>query len=61
MFIVVSVCPGRQFGCGDGRCIPEHRKCNGNNDCRDKSDESPDLCATTAAPVMTTQGTGSYT
>ena len=33
-----------QFTCDNGRCIPLTSKCNGLNDCRDNSDEKPDLC-----------------
>ncbi|XP_077409825.1 suppressor of tumorigenicity 14 protein isoform X2 [Vanacampus margaritifer] len=33
-------CPPRQFGCGDGRCVPLRRVCNGVRDCEDGRDEA---------------------
>ena len=32
-------CPENQFTCRDKRCIADWKKCDGNNDCGDFSDE----------------------
>lgn len=37
-------CTQHEFTCGDGSCIPLYRKCDGNRDCRDNSDESLQEC-----------------
>jgi len=45
-------CDAVQVPCGshgrrctnDGRCIPARWFCDGDNDCGDSSDESPDVC-----------------
>ena len=37
-------CEERHFACGNGRCIPNAWKCDGENDCGDNSDEG-EFCA----------------
>ena len=44
-----------QFTCDNGRCIPLTSKCNGLNDCRDNSDEKPDLCGESVFPSLQTE------
>ncbi|XP_072041134.1 uncharacterized protein [Amphiura filiformis] len=48
-------CPGgdREFRCGTLRCIDSDLVCNGQNDCRDNSDETN--CPTTMRMVATTE------
>ncbi|XP_068201222.1 uncharacterized protein [Palaemon carinicauda] len=36
----LTICDNTQFGCSNGDCIPKEKRCNGNNDCSDFSDES---------------------
>ncbi|XP_048838951.1 low-density lipoprotein receptor-related protein 1 isoform X2 [Brienomyrus brachyistius] len=43
-------CHPSQFMCRDKRCIPENWKCDGANDCRDNSDEDPNLCSQHSCP-----------
>lgn len=39
------MCPDKRFQCvSNGFCIPQHYVCDGKADCKDKSDESEDLC-----------------
>ena len=38
------MCDEGQFLCKNKRCIPNQWKCNGENNCGDKSDELPDVC-----------------
>lgn len=39
------MCEGNEFNCKNiKQCIDIHLVCNGNNDCKDKSDEDADLC-----------------
>lgn len=33
-------CPGDQFRCRNGQCVPRYLQCNGHVDCRDGSDET---------------------
>ncbi|XP_012277128.1 very low-density lipoprotein receptor isoform X2 [Orussus abietinus] len=40
-------CHLRQYHCGNGRCIPVSWVCDGEDDCGDKSDESPEECKST--------------
>lgn len=35
----ISVCSNYEFSCSNGDCIPKEKRCNGNNDCTDFSDE----------------------
>ena len=38
-------CEGNQFLCKNKQCVPEKWICDGEPDCRDDSDELPELCA----------------
>lgn len=38
-------CTERQFQCRSGECIPINYTCDGEPDCKDKSDEDPSECA----------------
>ena len=38
-FLDVSSCDSRHFSCTNGRCILSEKRCDGNNDCLDNSDE----------------------
>ena len=44
--IVAGTCSEDQFQCALGDCIPASWQCDGEIDCRDQYDESPDLCNT---------------
>ena len=37
-------CPGGQFYCDNGQCIPYQFVCNKKEDCTDGSDEPPHCC-----------------
>ena len=39
MFISFLGCKRNEFTCNNGRCVTETRKCDGNDDCGDGSDE----------------------
>lgn len=38
-------CTERQFQCRSGECIPINYTCDGEPDCKDKSDEDTSECA----------------
>ncbi|ELU16942.1 hypothetical protein CAPTEDRAFT_143359 [Capitella teleta] len=40
----LDACTSEQFKCANGRCITNAYRCNGNNDCRDGSDEVTYAC-----------------
>lgn len=37
--IVTGKCSRAEYRCEDGQCIPEEKRCDSRNDCRDGSDE----------------------
>ena len=37
--MVLTGCSGSEFQCDNNNCIPSSQVCDGNNDCRDSSDE----------------------
>lgn len=40
-------CGTKDFECEDASlCVPRHWTCDGENDCKDASDEDPKLCRT---------------
>ena len=47
LFLVLTgmECDGNQFLCKNKQCVPEKWICDGEPDCRDQSDELPELCA----------------
>ena len=54
--VAFASCRGdTEFTCDNGRCVPLTVKCNGINNCRDNSDEKPDLCgeSLTTLPLST--------
>lgn len=38
-------CSDTEFKCMNGKCIPGTWHCDGDNDCRDGSDEDPTICS----------------
>ncbi|XP_005162276.1 low-density lipoprotein receptor-related protein 1 isoform X2 [Danio rerio] len=44
-------CQPGEFACKNNRCIQERWKCDGDNDCLDNSDETPDLCNQHTCPA----------
>lgn len=43
-FSVKKTCSASDFVCNSGQCIPNRWQCDGDPDCEDGSDESPELC-----------------
>lgn len=41
---VKPVCPEGMFTCADNQCIPQARRCDNRQDCRDNTDESVATC-----------------
>ncbi|KAK5614742.1 Exosome complex protein [Crenichthys baileyi] len=44
-------CQPGEFACKNNRCIQERWKCDGDNDCLDSSDETPELCHQHTCPA----------
>lgn len=44
-------CPGFSFQCAYGACIDKTKKCDGEEDCKDGSDEDPELCEPKSRPT----------
>eukprot|EP00095_Tigriopus_kingsejongensis_P002956 maker-scaffold243_size241480-snap-gene-1.20 protein:Tk02956 transcript:maker-scaffold243_size241480-snap-gene-1.20-mRNA-1 annotation:"lipophorin receptor" len=40
-----ATCASTEFGCTSGKCVPRKWQCDGEPDCEDASDESPEVCA----------------
>lgn len=40
LLAALGTCPGDEFQCGDGTCIPAIKRCNQEQDCPDRSDEA---------------------
>lgn len=40
-----KTCADSDFTCGNGHCIPERWKCDGEEECPDGSDESETMCS----------------
>ena len=58
IFTVNRTCKSTMFSCADriqGQCIALSKKCNGQVDCHDGSDENPEMCH---CPNMFTCGNG---
>lgn len=45
-------CSEKEFRCDNGRCIPINWKCDNENDCLDRSDESPQHCSKIISLIM---------
>ncbi|XP_066975828.1 uncharacterized protein [Macrobrachium rosenbergii] len=48
IYLSLTVCDNTQFSCSNGDCIPKEKRCNGNDDCSDFSDE--DNCTLVTLP-----------
>lgn len=46
-------CPTYAFRCKYGACINKNLVCNGENDCKDNSDETNAKCGETTIPSVT--------
>lgn len=44
IYLVNHTCGQENFSCDGNRCISKFWVCDGDNDCDDKRDESPELC-----------------
>ncbi len=44
MFNIVVPCSGGELRCPNGVCLNKTRVCDGQIDCSDGSDESPEVC-----------------
>ena len=40
IILFIEGCSANQFTCNNGHCVPSTARCNGNNECKDGSDES---------------------
>ncbi|XP_015706501.1 low-density lipoprotein receptor-like [Coturnix japonica] len=45
-------CDPEQFRCGDGSCISATWVCDGGTECRDGSDEEPEMCRSLPCPLQ---------
>ena len=51
LLVAPATCAVTDFKCGTGQCVPKKWRCDGDGDCRDKSDEVACGTMTTKAPV----------
>ena len=45
-------CPKTQFQCDNNLCVSLSDQCDGNDDCRDNSDENPSMCGKIAMALF---------